>query len=161
MVADRSREVAREEAYQASDAELAVLIDHLVSIARDLLEALHQIGRIEACTSQSKVLARTAVQVGYAVSVYPQLLFAVTPAVHLREQLLQLLPVALVQLLELERGHGWRLPRNHCATPSTRRVTSGPDRPRSPETGAARAASSSSRSAVNREARAARAMTAA
>ncbi len=106
MAADRSREVAREETYQAPDAELAVLIDHLMSIARDLFEPLHQVCRIKTCARQSEVLARAAVEGSDAFPVYLQLLFAVTPAVHLREQLLQLLPVPLVELLELEGRHG-------------------------------------------------------
>src|SRR5688572_33340466 len=74
---------------------------------------------------------------------------------HAIEQLLELLPLGLVQRFERERGHHARLPIAHCATPRTRRVTSGPALPPSPQTAAARAASSSSRSAVNVGARAA------
>src|SRR6187401_3537035 len=76
------------------------------------------------------------------------------------EQLLELLPFGLIERLESERRH-LRLPIAHCATPRTRRVTFGPALPPSPETGAASAASSSSRSAVNVGARAASATSAA
>src|SRR4029453_18671949 len=76
------------------------------------------------------------------------------------EQPLELGPLLLIELFEVQWCHQ-RRPSTHCATPSTRRVTSGPERPASPDTDAASAASSSSRSIVNVGARAARAMTAA
>src|SRR5262249_41777789 len=142
-------------------AELAVLIDCLVSVAGELLQTLHQICGVEAGARQREMLASASIKRGHALAVHGKALLSVTPSAHLREQLLQLLPVALGQLLELNRSHGQRRPRNHCATPRTRRVTSGPEPPASPATAAARAASSSRRSTVRRGARAARAMTAA
>ena len=44
------------------------------------------------------------------------------------ERRFELRPLVLVQLLEMQRRHA-RRPSSHCATPSTRRVTSGPARP--------------------------------
>ena len=90
----------------------------------------------------------------------PSLPLRFLAAEHAVEQLFELLPFGLIQRFELERRHA-RLPIAHCATPSTRRVTFGPARPPSPDTAAASAASSSSRSPVNVGARAASAMIAA
>src|SRR6185437_5232038 len=109
----------------------------LMCVTGDLFEAFDKIGGVEAGARQRQVFASASIERGDALAVHRQALLSVTPTAHLREQLLQFLPVTLVELLELNGSHGQRRPRNHCATPRTRRVTSGPALPASPARGAA------------------------
>ena len=147
---------------QAREPELAAVIDQLMRVGRHPLETIDDVRRIASRARQREMFAGAAVERGDP-GARDRRRIGGSPAFprdRAREERFELRPIVLVRPLEPERRHH-RRPRTHCATPRTRRVTSGPERPLSPEAGAASAASSSSRSAVSRGARAANAMTAA
>ena len=143
------------------DAEFAAVIDQLMGIRRHSLEPVDDVARVGTAARQRKVLARTAVQRRETRAGHFDSMCRISglAAEHVIEQAFQFSPLLLVHLFETERGH--RRPSSHSATPSTRRVTAGPDRPTSPDAAAASAASSSSLPAVSPGARAASAMIAA
>src|SRR5687767_5433698 len=124
------------------------------------IEAVDEIRRIGTRAREREVLARSAVEPSNALAAHRRRLTRLLSPEHAIEQLFELLPLGLVQRFECQRRHA-RLPIAHCATPSTRRVTLGPALPPSPDTAAANAASSSSRSLVSVGARAASATIAA
>src|SRR5580765_1291024 len=162
MRADGPRKLDAGELLDPIQPELAALINQLVAVRRHSFEAIDEVGRIRARAGERKVLAGTAIErrqsrAGHLHCRHPAPRFASERAV---EHGLELGPLVLIHLLETERRHD-RRPRTNCATPRTRRVTSGPSRPSSPDTLAASAASSSSRSSVSVGARSASAMTAA
>src|SRR5262245_12479094 len=132
-----------------------------MGLGGDAVEPVEQVTRIVARTGQRQVLAGAPVELRHAlaanrIDAVALVLLAIADEQQLR---IELVPLGPVQLFEVERSHG-RLPNNHWATPSTRRVTSPSGRLASPCTLAASAASSSSRSIVSVGARPASAITA-
>ncbi len=157
-----ARKVHRRGAYQSRQAELTVLIDDLMRFSREPFQSIGDVRRVGPRPGKREMFAGAPIERGHALASHRYQCDgrSVLAAAHAVQQCLELRPLGLVRLFEAKRRHE-RRPSSHCATPSTRRVTSGPARPASPETDAANAASSSSRSAVSVGARAARAMTAA
>src|SRR5262245_10396931 len=142
--------VPSDECLQVREPELMTAIDQLMRVGGDAIEAIDDVCRVRARTCEGEVLARPTVQRCQTRARERRIEHRcadLAPA-SVREQTLQLEPLVLVSLLELQRRHH-RRPNTHCATPRTRFVTSGPERPLSPDTGAASAASSSRRSVVS------------
>src|SRR5262245_6014855 len=132
-----------------------MLIDDLMGFGGQPIQPILNIGRIRPRPRERQMLTRASIQLGEPLATDRDFLAVLEAlAERLVQQRLELRPAVLIELLELERRHA-RLPSRYIATPSTRRVTSGPERPSSPDTGAASAASSSSRSPVSVGARAA------
>ena len=142
-------------------AELAALVDHLVSIGGQAFERGQDVGRVGARAGESEMLAGAPIQHRHPLSLdWGCALRAFLAPQQWVEQALELGPFGLVQLFEVKWGHE-RRPNSHCATPSTRWVTALPEWPWSPDTAAAIAANSFSRLPVRVGARAASATRAA
>src|SRR5262245_12932116 len=161
MLAHGARKIPHDEAFERGKAKFAPLIDDLMRISRQPIQPVQQIRGICACPRKRQMLAGAPIERCKAFAPELRRRRAILAIERLIQQTLELLPFALIQLFEMERRHHARRPMSHCETPSTRRVTSGPERPSSPETEAASAASSSSRSTVSVRAREASAITAA
>src|SRR5687768_110092 len=137
-----------------------MLIDDLMRVGRELLEPVEQVERIGTGPREREVLAGTTVERRHAFAVDFRASGFVRSSREDRAYLrLEFGPVGLIESFEMQRRHE-RRPSSHCATPSTRRVTSSAGRDSVPWMGAASAASSLSLSRVSVGARAASAMTA-
>src|SRR6185436_13811601 len=134
MLPYRARKVGGDELAKPREAEITAIVDHLVGVAGEPLEAVDEMHRVKAGPCQGEVLADPAIQRRETGARYGGgWRDAPLSAADRVQQRLELRPLLLVHLLEA-KGRHHRPPRTHRATPSTRRVTSGPARPRSPET---------------------------
>jgi hypothetical protein len=105
--AHRAWEVVQDGPLRTRHAELAPLVDDLVRVRGEAVEAIEQVARIVARPGQRQVLAGAPIQLRHAFATHrvATILLVLAPVEDQRELRFELAPLGLVQAFEVQWGH--------------------------------------------------------